>query len=230
MKAAIPEFSGFSEETFRFLQENRARNDKTWFEAHRDIYNRQVLTPLQALTLALTPLLLSIDAEMEVGAQVNKAISRIYRDTRFSHDKFLFRQEVWLSFKRRLNRRFTRPEFYFYATPEHYEYGMGYYSADKPSMERFKNGIGADPDAFARASAFLDRAHNPFQLSAQYYRKAAARPGSERFPEWMAVKTFCLTSRHPLPGNCYSPELAAEIGAAFQLAGPLYRFIVDHDR
>ncbi len=39
------EFKGFSEKTLPFLESIRQNNDKEWFEAHRDEYEKYILEP-----------------------------------------------------------------------------------------------------------------------------------------------------------------------------------------
>jgi uncharacterized protein (DUF2461 family) len=54
----------FSQDTINFLLENKLQNDKAWFEAHREQYNKYVTAPLISLTEALTPVLMDIDDKL----------------------------------------------------------------------------------------------------------------------------------------------------------------------
>ena len=111
-------FEGFSRKTLDFLVENRIQNSRSWFEEHRQDYNAYVLAPLRELVLALTPTMLKIDPLFTVEPSVNKTIARIYRDTRFSRDKSLYRDEMWITFMR--NKRFWQglPGYYFVFGPD----------------------------------------------------------------------------------------------------------------
>jgi uncharacterized protein (TIGR02453 family) len=93
-------FQGFAQEGLDFLQQVRIENDKTWFEEHRFIYDRSILTPFRALVDDLAPTMLEIDPLLETRSAIGKTLSRIHRDTRFSHDKSLYRSRMWLTFKR----------------------------------------------------------------------------------------------------------------------------------
>ena len=84
-------FHGFSRRTFTALLDLGRHNYKTWFEAHRSIYETHVLQPLRDLVSDLADSMLGIDLSFEVAPAVGKTISRIYRDTRFSKDKSPFR-------------------------------------------------------------------------------------------------------------------------------------------
>lgn len=221
-------FTGFRAETFSFLQENKLRNSKDWFEKNRKTYNYYVLWPLQSLVTDLTPTIQAIDENIEVTPSINKTISRIYRDTRFSKDKSLFREDIWISFKRRLNSNFSLPEFYFYATPQHYEYGMGYYSADKRAMDLLKEAIVAHPGAFREAIAFLKSPQNPFAFISEKYKRGSATEVPEEFRDWMRVKTFHFPFKREFDDSLFSGKLVGEIVEGYNLLAPLYQFILFH--
>ena len=84
----------FSPKTLDFLWENRMRNSRDWFEEHKSEYRSYVVEPLCELVEALTPTMLQIDSLFTVDPRVDKTISRIWRDTRYSHDKSLSRYHV----------------------------------------------------------------------------------------------------------------------------------------
>lgn len=92
-------FSGFSPKTLKFLRGLKTNNNKAWFQAHRADYEKYVLQPLRDLVIDLGDFMLDIDPFFEITPSVNKTISRIYRDTRFSKDKSPFRSTVWFTFK-----------------------------------------------------------------------------------------------------------------------------------
>ena len=85
----------FSKEGLDFLFENRLMDSKPWFIEHRDIYEEKVLEPMRELVEALAPTINEIDDRMICEPKIGKSISRIYRDTRFTHDKSIFREKIW---------------------------------------------------------------------------------------------------------------------------------------
>lgn len=68
------QFDGFPREGMEFLDQLRTHNNREWFLAHKDVYERCCRTPMEALAAALEP---------RFG---NARISRINRDMRFSRD------------------------------------------------------------------------------------------------------------------------------------------------
>ena len=93
---------GFSRHTLDFLVELKARNDREWYMGHKPEYEKYVLKPFRALVSALAPAIRDIDPQIETDPAVGKTISRVYRDSRFSRDKSLYRDRVWITFERKI--------------------------------------------------------------------------------------------------------------------------------
>ncbi|SUH40972.1 Uncharacterised protein [Salmonella enterica subsp. enterica] len=51
-------FQGFAQEGLNFFQQVCIENDKAWFDEHRFIYERSLLTPFRALVDDLAPAML----------------------------------------------------------------------------------------------------------------------------------------------------------------------------
>jgi len=79
------EFHGFSAEAFGFLKVLSVRQSSEWFQANKDVFERECKGPLTALVLRLGQAL----ATRGIGLTCDpaRAIFRIHRDTRFAHDK-----------------------------------------------------------------------------------------------------------------------------------------------
>lgn len=219
------EFSGFSPETARFLRTNRQKNGKLWFDAHRNEYEQFVLDPLRKLVCALAPTVHEIDPGIDTTPAVSRTISRIYRDTRFSKDKSLYREDAWLSFKPSGGEDLTMPEFYFYLTPKHYEYGMGFYSAGKEAMDRFRAAVTGGGDRFRQALAAVSREPR-FELVKQEYVRILPNAAPPDLQEWFRLKSFCFVCKQAPGGRLFTPELAGEISAGYRMLAPFYLFLM----
>jgi uncharacterized protein (TIGR02453 family) len=75
-------FRGWPSEALEFYEGLEADNSKTYWLAHKDIYDQQVLAPMQALLADLEP---------EFGSG---KIFRPYRDVRFSADKSPYKTHI----------------------------------------------------------------------------------------------------------------------------------------
>ena len=164
-------FSGFCPESIQFLVENRQRNSKPWFESHRNRYETLLLNPFRNLIRELTPVMLAIDPDFDLKPAINRTISRIYRDTRFSRDKSLFRDTMWLVI-RRLGEdwKTTAPAFYSEISPSGYRYGMGFYEASRTVMDYIREAIDEKPQVFKKATAFLFQS-DLYELNGESYKR-----------------------------------------------------------
>ena len=141
----------FSAQTFDFLIENRFNNSKEWFHEHKNIYDEHVLKPLTELAIEMAPTIESLDPTIVTTPKINKVLSRIYRDTRFSKDKSLFRESVWLSFKKDKKEFRHYPEFFVVITPQVLMYGCGYYYMIPETVKVMREMIEANHPAWQKA-------------------------------------------------------------------------------
>ena len=131
-------FNGFLPQAPGFLERLAANNNKAWFDEHRDQYEELLLEPLKLLVGDLTETMRAIDPALITIPAVDKTISRIYRDTRFSRNKSPCRTCLWITFKRRSPDWKQAPCFFFELTADSYRYGMGFYSASRETMDNLQ--------------------------------------------------------------------------------------------
>jgi uncharacterized protein (TIGR02453 family) len=75
----------FSVQALGFLRDLAENNDRSWFEAHKDVYERELKAPFLELIGALNEALAEFAPEHVRPPQ--RAMMRIYRDVRFSANK-----------------------------------------------------------------------------------------------------------------------------------------------
>ncbi len=220
-------FKGFTKNGISFLKDLAANNNKEWFELHRQTYEECLLNPLKQLAAALQLTIKSIDAEIETTPSINKTISKIYRDTRFSADKSPFRTTQWISFKRPAKIWGNVPEFYFWFTPEKYEYGMGFYSATPQNMEKIRERIASCPDRFKKEIIEYYNAQDVFVLEGENYKRPVQNPLPDEFQEWFQKRNLCLSCEKGMNETFFSPGLKDTLENAFVQNARLYRFFME---
>ncbi|TKI02808.1 DUF2461 domain-containing protein [Martelella alba] len=216
-------FAGFTSTGLHFLRQNVEHNSKEWFESRRDVYNDHLLTPFRALVSTLAPTMLSIDDQFETRPAVGKTLSRLYRDTRFSNDKALFRNRMWLTFKRHAKEWTDAPVYFFELSPHFFQYGLGYYSASKATMDRFRHLMLREPHAFAEAAACR---RPPFVLEGASYKRALVKNQDPALADWYNRKSFAVLTKDTAVDTLQDPALATRLQRAFVQLAPLYRFLL----
>ena len=218
-------FRGFSTKTLKFLRGLKANNNKVWFETHRADYEEYVLEPLRTLVMDLGEFMLRIDPYFEITPAVNKTISRIYRDTRFSRDKSLFRSTVWITFKNQAKDWTTLVSGYFFELSiDSYRYGMGFYNAAPKIMSIFREMIDEDPGELLNAVSFYSK-QRTFVLEGEKYKRILDKTKPPEIQNWYQRKNFYLVCNRQIDKVLFSSRLVNDLSRGFKLIAPLYHYL-----
>ncbi len=217
-------FAGFTPATLAFLRELKANNSKAWFETHKGDYQEHLLPPFAALVEQLAPAMLAIDPAFETRPAVDKTLSRIRRDIRFSRDKSPYRACMWLAFKHPGKGWQERPGFFFELAPDAYRFGMGFYAASKPTMDVLRHTIEDNQDAFARQVDFLDN-QTTFAIEGDLYKRVLNPALPENLRAWHNRKNVFLTCNRPSDSRLFDSTLGRDLAAGFTMIAPLYQFL-----
>ena len=217
-------FTGFSPNTLNFLDKLGKNNNKSWFESHRSDYERYVLNPLRQLVMELGDFMLTIDAGFEIQPAVNKTISRIYRDTRFSKDKSLFRTNMWIVFKNSDPNWQAKPGYFFEIYPDWYRYGMGFYSPKAATMAKLRAKIDAEsPDVMHVIK--LVKEQSVYELAGEKYKRIFDPEKSPEIQEWYQRKDLYLVCNREADNLLFSNDLVNVLIGGFQLIAPVYHLL-----
>jgi uncharacterized protein (TIGR02453 family) len=181
---------------------------------------------LRDLTTGLGLCIKNIDPVIDITPAVNKTISRIYRDTRFSKDKTPLRTDMWISFRRPHKDWGNVPEFYFYFTPEEYQFGTGFYCASAANMAKIREHIDVRPDRFRKIVDFYD-GQKSFLLGGEEYKRKVPNSLSEPFQKWYQKKNLFVNTTRQLDEVFFSATLLPDLENAFNQHAALYQFIIE---
>lgn len=218
-------FMGFSKKSFEFLRNISEHNrDKAWFEQNKKKFNDNVVQDMKALVADLGEFMLTIDPLLEVRPMVNKTISRIHKDVRFSRDGSLYRSNMWITFKRPQENWQDYPAYFFEMFPDGYRYGMGFYKATSKTMSSLREEI---CDAQDRIEGLVKPLLDFFVIQGEKYKKKPKEDLPEIIREFCWRKSFYLERRCPIDEIVLSEKLADDLVDHFQAAKPFYKFLVD---
>ena len=144
-------FEGFSPAFFGFFRALADNNDKTWFEANKARYERDVKAPLQAFVAAMAPRLAAISSH--IVADPKKSVFRIHRDVRFSADKSPYKTNAGLHFRHHRAKDAHAPGFYVHLAPGEVFYGGGVWMPAPPALAAIRTAIVERPKVWAKAKA-----------------------------------------------------------------------------
>ncbi|MCE5234791.1 MAG: DUF2461 domain-containing protein [Clostridiaceae bacterium] len=215
-------FQGFTKDTYVFFMEVTLHDSRLFMEQNRARYKREVQQPLNELALGLLPDLMTIDANF--NPRPTSIVSRIYRDTRYTKNKALYRDHAWLSFKH--PDVSTGETFSMYAEidPRGYGYGMGMYSPDAAFMRTLRERILANPLRFLElAGAAKARG---FTVEGDLFKRDRFPDADESLKPYLNRKglSFCFYS-HDLK-RTMRPEFLEEVREGLMSLKELYWFII----
>ena len=215
----------FSPRTLDFLWENRMRNSRDWFEEHKSEYRSYVMEPLCELVEALTPTMLQIDTLFTIDPKVDKTISRIWRDTRYSHDKSLYRDTMWIIFKRGKMHGTEVPGFYFEISCDGFNYGCGFYHASTNFMDTMRRQILEAHPVFQKAlSAFT--AQTTFSIEGDCYKRPHFPDAAPELQNWLERRNICFIAESGEADLLFSHKLADVLAADFLKLRSIYDFLL----
>jgi uncharacterized protein (TIGR02453 family) len=146
----MPQAQYFSSDLFDFLRRLKKNNRREWFNRNKAVYQQNVVEPALrfigdfSLDLAkLSPHFLA-DARPTRGS-----LFRIYRDTRFSHDKRPYKTHVGIRFHHASGKDAHAPVFYLHLEPDGCFVAAGIWHPDNPALTRVRTAIVKDPERWA---------------------------------------------------------------------------------
>ena len=224
-------FGGFRPAAFRFLRDLARNNEKAWFEANRDVYEREVRGPMRLLVETLDAKLGSIAPEI-VG-DPRRSMFRIHRDVRFSRNKSPYKTNAgaWL-YHRDAGRKVGRvgegggAGFYFHIDPTICFMAGGLWMPARLALLRVREAIAAQPTALARhtSAPHFRRRFDGLSEEAKLRRVPRGFPPDHPAAEWLKLQSF--TARAFIePSVVTSPRVVDRLCRDFALLVPLVRWL-----
>ncbi len=216
-------FKGFTKEALRFLFENKMNDSKEWYEAHKKEYKKLVYEPFTELVKELAPTMTQIDAS--IITTPSKLISRVRRDTRFTRDKSLYRDNVWIVFLRDKSQMSTSPCFWFELSQSGSSYGVGYYGAQTASMAVMREMIVERHPAFMTALKAYE-SQDEFTIGGEAYKRSKFPEQPENLRQWLDRKNIYFQSVQNDFELAFSKELPEVLKNDFIKLKPIYDFLL----
>lgn len=215
-------FQGFTKEAPKFLFENKLNNSKDWYESHKGDYRKFVYDPFVELIKELAPVMTEIDGR--IITVPSKLISRVRRDTRFSKDKSLYRDNVWLVFLRDKSQMSTSPCFWFEISQKGSSYGIGYYGAETGAMAKMREMIMDRHPAFLSALSCYET-QKEFVIGGEMFKRSRFPDQPEDLRLWLDRKNIYFESVQNDFKLAFSKELPDILKKGYKRLKPIYDFL-----
>ncbi|MCL5883953.1 MAG: DUF2461 domain-containing protein [Deltaproteobacteria bacterium] len=145
----------FTPDLFTFLEELQRNNNREWFAANKDRYERVARAPMLRFIEDAGPVLGKIAPRVLADPRpVGGSMFRIYRDVRFSNDKSPYKTAVSAHFRHESRQKdISAPGFYLHLEPNQVFMGGGLYHPDGAMLQRVRRAIAKKPRDWERATS-----------------------------------------------------------------------------
>ena len=217
------EFSGLHEDMYRFFWEIAFHNEEAFYRENLERYKQEVKIPLYALAAKLLPAALKMDERF--STRLTAIVSKVRKDTRYSHDGMPFRDHAWIAFKYPGNSVSMAFTPYIEFNRDSWGYGMGMYAPDAGLMEPIRSRILSSPDTF------LDLVHEE-NFSKHFRTEGISYVKKKYFHKDPEIESylnrrqlvFCYESRDLRP--TMEPCIVDICTQALEMMRPVYRFLL----
>jgi uncharacterized protein (TIGR02453 family) len=222
---------GFRPAALQFLRDLQRHNEKAWFEANRDVYEREVREPMRRLVEAVDARLASIAPEI-IG-DPKRSMFRIHRDVRFSRDKSPYKTSAaaWFYHRDAGRKVGTVGEgggagFYFHIDPTRCFTAGGIWRPARAALVRLREAIAAQPTALPRLTSApgFRRRFGGLNEEAKLRRVPHGFPPDHPAADWLKLQSFTAAATVE-PSVVASPQLVDRVCRDFELLVPLVRWL-----
>jgi uncharacterized protein (TIGR02453 family) len=218
---AVP--SPFTAKTLAFLRALKRNNDREWFRARKDDYDRHVRGPITELISRLAVDLQSFAPELV--ADPKRSMYRIYRDTRFSEDKTPLKTNAAAVFPPKNFPKHEGAGLYFEIAPGWAWMGGGLYMPSSTALHAIREHIAATHPKLhriANAASFktvLGELHGErLTRVPRGYQKDHPAAHYLQFKQFLGFREF-------KPEFATSVDFYPELLRTFRAMTPLIRFL-----
>jgi uncharacterized protein (TIGR02453 family) len=218
-----PSFAGFPPEAMTFFRGLKKHNTREWFQPRKEVYDEKVKAPMLELVTALMQRL--ADFAPDYVADPNKAIYRIYRDTRFSKNKTPYKTHIAAIFKPRDLEKHSGAGLYFSVAPEEIDVGGGVYMPSPEHLRAIRGYMAEHHEEFRRIVA----ARNVRRLLGEMTGESLTRtpkgfPADHPADDLLRRKQYLLFASLDASLST-TPKLFGEILSRFEAAAPVLEFL-----
>jgi len=212
-------YTGITQQALFLLSQNRFEDSKEFYDAHKAEIKAQVFTPLAQIMEALSDDFAGLDPQMLLSP--SKMSSRVRRDTRFTKDKRMYRDNVWLMFMRPKSEPMLWPIMWFEIKPEEgWSAGVCVYDQTPKYMQFLRERF--DEDFLAAADCAISAGA---ELEIEAFKKERVSDCPENLKPYRNAKNFFLLHNSNDMELLARAELVGRLRALYQAYHPMYRWL-----
>lgn len=215
----------FSPDTFTFLEQLAANNQRPWFQERKNVYEDAVRTPALHFIDAMQPNIKALSPHFTaVAKKTGGSLMRPYRDARFSKDKTPYKTNIGIQFRHEAGKDVHAPGFYLHISPTECFVGAGIWHPDGKALAKIREMISDNPNAWKNITG-NNAFKRYFKLSGDSL-KTYPRGYPKDHPLINDLKRKDFIAIHPLSRDeILSPNLVKTIHHRFNVASDLMDYL-----
>ncbi len=143
----------FTPRLFSFLKDLARHNDREWFNANKERYERDLKAPKLAFIADIEAPLMKLSPHLVADPSPNGgSMFRSYRDVRFSPDKRPYKTHAAAQFRHEAGKDVHAPGRYLHLAPGECFCGGGVWRPDSKTLKAVRAKIDEDPKAWKKAT------------------------------------------------------------------------------
>ncbi len=164
--------SSFPKDTVAFLKKLSKNNNREWFSANRNLYDKDFLDPAIQFVVEMGEKLQKISPHIHAIPKIDKSIFRIYRDVRFSKNREPYKTNMGLYFWEGPGKKMEGSGFYFHLEPKRFGIGSGMYMFSKEHLKKYRGTV-SDPTKGKVLDSIVKKITNKgiYTVNGKHYKK-----------------------------------------------------------
>ena len=214
-------YNGIKPEILFLAAQNRFENSRVFYEEHKQELKDGFTIPMRQIAAEIVPQIYAIDDQ--VMTDPVKMVSRFFRDTRYSKDKHLYRDNLWIMFMRNKHQWQQYPCMWFEVTQNYWSYGVGMFWVDATYLELYRKALIERPQEFLKAVEDAEKVGGMY--CPEFYKKP--KPG-DPIPEiepYYHVKDMHFIAQRTDFQTLESEKLIDELKEKYKGFSGLYSFL-----
>jgi uncharacterized protein (TIGR02453 family) len=211
--------SYFTAELFQFLTRLKRNNKREWFQAHQAEWENHVRQPVLRFITNFAAPLYEISPYLIADPRPSRgSMFRIYRDTRFSHDKRPYKTHVAMRFSHR-GKDVHSPGFYLHLEPGGSFAASGLWHPEPATLLKVRNAVVARPKEWRAVHKLLN-----WDDASKLRRPPSGFPNDHEFVEDLKLRDLGTAVNFSDKQVC-SPRFMQTFVAACRTMSPVAKFL-----
>jgi uncharacterized protein (TIGR02453 family) len=210
---------------FKFLRDLKSHNNRPWFQAHKERYEKEVRNPLLDFIGELGPPLRKINKAIIVdNSPTGGSMFRIYRDTRFAKDKTPYKTAASAHFRTARSKDVHSPGYYLHLEPGEVFSGGGIWRPEAPVLAQIRDYLAHHPSAWKAILKDKTFKKHCTLEGEKLQRPPKGYPPDHEMIEYLKYKDFTFFTQFTEKQAC-SPGFLDKFVEACAAAAPMMEFL-----